>query len=854
MPSTINGVGTWYYGKKNIHEQHAVCEFCQSEGIVQSYDTTLYFVVLFIPLIPLKKLRIISDCPVCKKHRSVSLKEWNECKFRDVDSSMEDLRNFPTNEEKAEKALGIITSYQDYTAFRPAAEIIIKNFPKNPRILMLLGWAFVNFNKYSDAEKAYKKSLNVEDENNTRELLADVLIKQGKTDEAATFLTHIAKHNVKDSVGFLVDLARAYQSQGEHKKALDVFDECVAVYPALETDKFFKKQRKLSQKHLISSKKIKNNVIPVFSKRKKEEKDFVGTMSKFVLPTIILVLAMCYLIACFISDTKTVYLVNGLNKTYKVSLNGQTHTMVPYRKRTVEIPLGKFSFESEDLKVKNTTGEFSLNFFLRPFVDHAYIINPDRTAVFLREKVYYSTSKNNSKSSDYSIYTGESSYDIKGIDFLFQKPPKSITMEKHGVEAKVALTFISDKFSGNESIAYWNSLIKQVGKKKTVELAERILRYQPNSYYSLCYLNYLLKPEDFVKAVKPVLNEKPVSVDVHRFYQDAMKNLGRDKELKKEYASRAQAKNSDSVWLYLYARLVDDKKREVQLLLEGIKRPNLCPYCYHGLAYNAMVKCDYGNACKYWKKALDIEPLNELFSTMYDKALLASGNYNELLKIVQRYLKSHKDDLESIKLEMQILVSQGKEKEAEKKMHKRIADLKRKTGNKEFYDMVKQVYDINWLYCCGRISEYIKAANKIKGNYTHFYAAVSAKDLKKADSFFRKLENPDLKNTLTIYILAMSCQNKKLSEHYRKLAVDLMNKSNYSGKTQKAEIIAGKKKPVWKDIENNNVCTDCKVELNVAIGMMYPDLKKECFQLAEKQNYSRLFPHYFIKDVINKKI
>ena len=68
MPSVVNGIGTWYYGKKNLCQYSGSCEFCGCEGELLSYDTTLYFTFVFIPVIPLGKKRIMSQCPNCQRH------------------------------------------------------------------------------------------------------------------------------------------------------------------------------------------------------------------------------------------------------------------------------------------------------------------------------------------------------------------------------------------------------------------------------------------------------------------------------------------------------------------------------------------------------------------------------------------------------------------------------------------------------------------------------------------------------------------------------------------------------------------------------------------------------------------
>ncbi|MBN1900592.1 hypothetical protein JW926_04615 [Candidatus Sumerlaeota bacterium] len=57
MPYRINGIGTWRYGKRNIHQYQGKCSHCMREGLLSSYDATLYFTFFFIPLIPLGRKR-----------------------------------------------------------------------------------------------------------------------------------------------------------------------------------------------------------------------------------------------------------------------------------------------------------------------------------------------------------------------------------------------------------------------------------------------------------------------------------------------------------------------------------------------------------------------------------------------------------------------------------------------------------------------------------------------------------------------------------------------------------------------------------------------------------------------------
>ncbi len=54
MPGSVNGIGTTYYGKKELRTRTGACERCHKEADLRSYQTRLWFIIFFIPVIPLE--------------------------------------------------------------------------------------------------------------------------------------------------------------------------------------------------------------------------------------------------------------------------------------------------------------------------------------------------------------------------------------------------------------------------------------------------------------------------------------------------------------------------------------------------------------------------------------------------------------------------------------------------------------------------------------------------------------------------------------------------------------------------------------------------------------------------------
>src|ERR1700694_4003625 len=107
MPTVHNGIGTWYYGKKRIHRFKGTCAFCNRVGELESYDTTLYFVFLMIPLIPLSHKRVLDQCPNCKMHRVLPLREWETAKEKQIAELLARLQQNPDDRDSILHGLGL---------------------------------------------------------------------------------------------------------------------------------------------------------------------------------------------------------------------------------------------------------------------------------------------------------------------------------------------------------------------------------------------------------------------------------------------------------------------------------------------------------------------------------------------------------------------------------------------------------------------------------------------------------------------------------------------------------------------------------------------------------------------------
>ena len=101
MPTTINGIGTMYYGKKNVQTRRGVCEHCDQAGDLRSYQTRLWFTIVFVPVVPLGKKQIIDECAGCQRHGLMPLGQWQALARDGLSETRQEMEQNPQDEDAA---------------------------------------------------------------------------------------------------------------------------------------------------------------------------------------------------------------------------------------------------------------------------------------------------------------------------------------------------------------------------------------------------------------------------------------------------------------------------------------------------------------------------------------------------------------------------------------------------------------------------------------------------------------------------------------------------------------------------------------------------------------------------------
>src|SRR6516165_3577636 len=324
MPTVVNGIGTWYYGKRRIHTRKGTCEFCGHTTALASYDTTLFFVVFFVPLIPLSRKRILEQCSVCQKHRVMPLARWEEFKVTDAARVLDDLQNNPQDPQAMVAAIGLVMAYQDEPLFQQIIEPIAGEYRNDAAVQQQMGDAYSYFARWPQAEEAYRASLAAQDSEFAREGFAWSLLKQGRPRKARPYLQHVLDNRKQECAGLIYYLVQGYQADGLHEEALALMDERDRAFPELIALKEYQRQRKTSTRYRGSEKRIRSSLLQEGSRTGYRQGGWTARVPRWIVAGIFGGALALYLgSAIWIGLARKVFLVNGTSKAYTVSIAGQ---------------------------------------------------------------------------------------------------------------------------------------------------------------------------------------------------------------------------------------------------------------------------------------------------------------------------------------------------------------------------------------------------------------------------------------------------------------------------------------------------------------------------------------------------
>lgn len=843
MPGTINGIGTKYFGKAKHRICYGECEACGAEGALQSYVTQKYFVVLFVPIIPLSTYHVSSECPNCNRHRIIPQRKWDKLKNKTKSEISEALRTGSASEEFLLDKLRYFGTFEDPALFHStAAEVITKG--TTAAVYTLMGQLFAFFRNNEESLICFQKAQKLDNSSNNRELLAEMYIINGEPDKADPLVKHIFDTADENSYWLLLLLAEGYMSVRNHSKAKTVLTNLRQVFT---DEKFEPSLTKLSDqvnRHINTSEKFISHQI------NEQKQDFfvddsdLGIKTRLIGPAVALFLVMLYFYSAFTgANNKQVHLTNGTAAPYSVEINGTEYEIPPFDNRRISLDEGEYTLtmKSNNSKLQSQTFKLKTPFFSRPFVNTEFVLNPDHQAIVYKKKIIYSEYPSEHSENPFTYYSGDLLYSFTDIDYPFYTAPKSIEINEGSTITKYSLALIDD-FD-----AQWGPIdaaVRVLDSESYRKFLESYFSENPNSIKALRALPSVLGTDSTIEMIKPFLDQIPVLTEVHRLYQDEMELAQRDASLLNEYKERLSKSPENSDLLYLTGRLLTGDKANgyYEKAISG-SAPNA--YAYNALAWEYTAQGNFRKALPYVEKAVSLDSVNANFRSLYRDLLLSQKKFTTLLNVNKEDLEKSPNSYEFWGNKVAYLSLTGKNKDIPQTVSQYMSLLKAD----QIVDTSGYLNYLNMMIAVSKNDKKETAKLCKEMSMYHFIAELLDGNIHRADSILSSVEDETPYNHLLLYSAAKQSGNGEIASARLKNAVAALEKGSKE-EIRVAKALSGSSFSI-DEISKLGFYPSTKILVLTALGVTYPDQRQKAFSEAKKFNFILSPTQLLINSMIN---
>lgn len=851
MPATVNGIGTWYWGRRNVLVRKADCGLCGAFGDLTSYDTTLFFVVVFVPVIPLGQKRILDQCPNCRKHRVMTLPKYQEAREKSVAEAVDAARAAPSDPAKAVEAIGAVVAFHEPEKFMALAAQIRERLGTDTGVQLALGHAYAGFGAASDAESAYRRALQARDDPETREALAFHLIYQGRPQEAQPLLQHVLQGRLADKSGFLLTLSDGFMAIGDHERAMGLLDACSGAFPLLASDKALLQRRRTAEKNLGSGKRIPpaGGAAAGAATRFRSGWSF-GVPRRLAAAVFIGAMAIHLVAASRAGQSRLLHLVNGLPRAYEVEVNGARCTLPPHGVVPVHIAEGEVRVQVIDpsLAIEPVVHRIVTPFFTRPFLHPVFVVNPDGLALLAWERVVYGQARSSDTAGQmFRVDRGTRLHVFDDVDYAFQEFPGELQVPEGGRLMKDRVTNLVD-LTPFQAVA----LLEPNGGEEAVQSYLResaLLGVQVEA--CLFLLGQRSEPEPLLRFLREHLGDRPVRVDLHRFYIWRMEVDEPERDIAAEYRGHLEKSPDNTTLLYLAGRATVNPSEAEVLFRRSAEGCPACPYGWNALAFAGLAAGRFEEAFPPSCRALELAPDVQLFQAVQLEILTALGRVDEAVERCRSMRETWPNPFGCIAAEASLRARGGDLPGAQACIEEYCSFVEAQEGG-EVVGSIRTSLRASVAYASGDAEgagRMLLEAQGVAGQ--RFGAFIDLRQWDQASQALVEAPEADGASHLLLYCAAASEGRMDLAERHLALGAAGIRAHDRDQRLV-ADILEGKA-PLHPD--EMLALAEFPAEKRIllaALGTRFPEHRDALFPLARRLNYDRGFPYLTLKRLLGE--
>jgi tetratricopeptide (TPR) repeat protein len=853
MPITYNGIGTRYHGHSESENRVAACHSCGRSVSLQSYDTRLWFVILYIPIIPLGRKRIVDECPVCRRHYAVDADEWETRKQLNVSGAMDTYLANPTPEHAMEAHQQMMNFHQTTEAAEFRRQITEK-FAQNAKLQAYLGDSLSGKGQGMDATAYYQRALDLRpDLPEARVGVARDHLRYGRLAEARALLDFLEKPGAGQlySLEPLELLANAYMNAGKREDALALFRCLVSELPAIGQISRFRKKVEACEKALGR----KSSLLP---KRQFSWKNMFGggqpkqpgsfriTWRGLAITgsAAAIIFGAILLQNVYRSHHRALYVVNGFKTPATVEVRGVGTIRVAANAEKLDLPEGLHHATITGPIKEELDFEVRSAFWDRLSANSLWLLNVGGSALVTEEHVTYR--KDNPPPPTISMHYGSKVERIDRIDHPFISLPPTVSVQS-GSESTLRHL---DIFRGSPSnvMAY----LQLHGRTpEALSMAEWRIKLHPEDTEALVVFATLAEKKHAEDVLRAGLERRPIAMEWHRMYQ----NLGRSREwdawVAVEYDGMLKAEPNSSDLLYLRGRVAPDRSEAEQWYTRALQADARNPYPSFALGYVRASSGDWEGARALFARAVELMPEHAQFTDGLFTSRLALEDYDALEKELRATIAKHPLDYLANSRLIDVLLAQQHSAGA-LKVVAACQEQERKAQIADRSSPASQLL-LQCYYSGGdfeKLRRHAEMDGSPVGRHTLFIALVEEGKITEALRI-HPLNDPKMKDPwhfLAVSLAWLAASDRDQANAWFRRGVQLLQAGS-ADEVRAAELLRKDASLSKEKLDAVVLDTKAKAILLAAAGILHPEQRQELFAAARQCNVDRGYPYQLVQRI-----
>ena len=235
--------GTYHLGKTDRITERDVCEFCGKEAKLESYTARAWGHLMFIPLIPTSRTRVLRYCTRCQHFRQITARELPGAVDEISRQAVEDVRAGKTDD-----VLGAAILLTQLGAF-DQADALLEACPEDSVDPLLVGAMLRSMHgDDAGAEEILRAAAQRHaDKPQPHFALGEHLLKTQRLDEGLASLRQAAEH-APEALDVRFRILDVHTNRKNWLGIHEVLEEIIAINPDVLQDKAIAKLHKKAQK------------------------------------------------------------------------------------------------------------------------------------------------------------------------------------------------------------------------------------------------------------------------------------------------------------------------------------------------------------------------------------------------------------------------------------------------------------------------------------------------------------------------------------------------------------------------------------------------------------------------------